>query len=154
VLLGALCIGGLSIGVYTVAGAALLYTASITFVAKDETLVVPIGKKVFVPALCLFTITLTGLALILPNGSARLFFGFIMTAAFAEALLAAVPVYQGKRPVPPYIGRLIRIMLTVQAAWIVMGSAPLSNWAAVGVCMLFIGLRGSADLMGKRFYGS
>ena len=71
----------------------------------------------------------------------------------AEAFLGARTVATGRKPVPALIGRLIRVMLTIQAAWIMMAFAP--DKFLLSMCLLiFLLLKYAAEWASRRFYGS
>jgi len=83
----------------------------------------------------------------------------LLVLAIGEAEWSAFRVRQGSLPTPAFIGRLIRVMITVQAAWVVWTLGPLlgrGQWEGAAACVVVacLALRWLAGLTARRFYGS
>ena len=77
----------------------------------------------------------------------------LMAWGAVEALIGASLVARGKLPVPPFIGRLIRVMLTTQAAWMLLAVVADRTMTLV-VLVAFLVTRYLAAWASKHFYGS
>jgi hypothetical protein len=83
----------------------------------------------------------------------------LLALAIAEAEFTAVRVRRGQLPTPAFIGRLIRVMISVQAAWCAwtFGSCLGHNGSRTvlaGVVAAHFLVRWLAGLSARRFYGS
>jgi len=167
VLVGAFAVGDMG-AAFPVAALALLYTASITFLAKDEATDRRPG---------MVRAQLPGLAIVAGVVMMRSFFPLDMVGkssaplliwllgmvggpgallliwAALEAGCTGYDIAAGERPVPPSIGRLVRIMITMQAAWIIWFLPPEGALAPLVVAIMLI-LRVSAGRLGRRVSGS
>ncbi|OVE77211.1 hypothetical protein BVX99_03255, partial [bacterium F16] len=131
---------------------ALAYTAAITVVAANETSSKPPKRLAFFPGLILLV---TAWMIGREHNWSTFFMPVVMLMAWGafEALMGAVQVARGTFPVPPFIGRLIRIMLVVQAAWIMMAVVG-DQVKTISVLVVFVGMRYLAAWAGRYFYGS
>ena len=73
--------------------------------------------------------------------------------AVLEAACTGYGIVSGERPVPPSIGRLVRIMITMQAAWIVWFLPP-EGFRAPLVLTIMLILRLCAARLSRRVSGS
>ncbi len=85
----------------------------------------------------------------------------LFALALAEAEFAAFRAHGGRLPTPALIGRLIRLMITVQAAWCAWSFSPLlghgdyvSGSALLGVALTWLAARLAAWFSSRHFYGS
>ncbi len=83
----------------------------------------------------------------------------LLTIAVIEAWLSAVRVRRGIIAAPAFIGRLIRVMITTQAAWVTWTYGQcLGHKASLAVLLAllaaWLAVRGAAALTARRFYGS
>lgn len=161
-LMGACRGGSVAVGAYAMGpltdwsvraiAVALVYTAAITVVAAKETSVKPPKRLAFFPGLIL---VVTAVMIGWRNDWGSFYMPAVMLMGWGafEALLGATMVARGKLPVPPFIGRLIRIMLTVQTGWIMM--AVIADRAlTLGVLLAFLITRYLAAWASKYFYAS
>jgi len=170
--------------VLVAAGAAWLYTASITFLAAGETSGKRPGWVVHIPGLILLA---GGIAMLRcsmghikwplmfcvywdgPLGGGTNWFvdwaGVVavglLALAVVETEFVAARVRRGHLPTPAFIGRLIRAMITVQAAWCawtcgeLLGHGLCWPWSALLIVALtWLVVRCGAGVAARRFYGS
>jgi len=161
---------------------AWVYTASLTFIAAGEASGRRPGKGAHVPGLVLLAGCIAMLKCSMGNiqwplmtcsfwdgtqgggtiwevDRAGVVAVVLLALAVAEAELAAFRVRRGRLPTPAFIGRLIRVMITVQAAWVVWACGPLLGGgeligAVPFVVAAYLALRWAAALAARRFYGS
>ena len=127
---------------------ALVYTMAISVVAFGETRNTAPSAALYAPACVplaasMATITLWPVA------------GCVLMAGAAEAGFWVHRARRHRLPIPRLVGRLILIMLTTQAAWVVLGLIQQNQWnEAIGAIIAFILLRFGAEIATRRFYGS
>jgi hypothetical protein len=142
--------------VLVAAGIAWAYTVCITVLAAGEVSGVPLGRKAELPCMVLAA----GGGAMAPFFSFSLtrrvrFYGIALLAiAVIEAAEAAIALRRGRTPVPPFIGRLIRTMITVQAAWCLWSIPGESYGVGLAVFGAWALLKVGADFTSRRFYGS
>ena len=131
-----------------------LYTAAITWNAAGEVGGKKPGTAVFAPAVVLLA---ASVFMCRPGVAGR---PFVLSAVVvlgigsAEALWTALHVFKGKMAMPVFIGRLLRVMITLQAALVLWGMAG-AGWEARGAVIGGFGiLRLGSDITGHWFYGS
>ncbi|HPD16050.1 MAG TPA: UbiA family prenyltransferase [Planctomycetota bacterium] len=83
----------------------------------------------------------------------------LVAIAVIEAGVSAIRVRRGTIAAPAFIGRLIRVMITTQAAWVTWTFGPCLGHKAVfavlpAVLAAWLALRVVAALSARRFYGS
>jgi len=171
VLVGGIAIGAMAKGIeacFPVAAVALLYTASITFLAKDEaTDRRPGWVRAMLPGAMLAFGVVVMLRILPPDtdvgvrasvpiwllGMAGGPGALLLIWAALEAACTGYGVATDGRPVPPSIGRLVRIMITMQAAWI-MWLLPPDGVLVPLVLAIMLALRLCAWRLGRRVSGS
>jgi 4-hydroxybenzoate polyprenyltransferase len=139
--------------VLVAAGATWLYTAVVTRIAATETSgEAPRGAWPYAPAIALAASATLGVAVlgVIPPIASLVF--LVMT--IGDAIHAGWQVASNAAPVPEYIGRLVRALVTLQGAWICWALADepvLVIVVAAGVVVL---ARAAAGFSSKKFYGS
>ena len=127
------------------------YTVAITVVAARETEKTPPKYLIHLPTAFLGMVAISILRA--PASPNRLPAIMLVLWGMTEASIGAWSVAKGNIPVPALIGRLIRIMITLQAAWIMLAVSMdrgLTTW-----CLgLFLLLKFSAAWASRKFYGS
>lgn len=154
VITGALAAGGFHSSAPAGAAAVTgLYIGLVTFLAADEEKNREPGPEVFFPAMAVFGTAAAVLASAHISGG-TVFSLILFTAAGAEAVWAAYRTETGRIPVPLFIGRMLRILIVLQAAWscLALNREPLLSLLGTAVC--FCILRASAELSSRTFYGS
>lgn len=150
VLLGAYAVGGLSGWALQAVLVAWAYTVAITLVAARETEKTPPRVLIHLPAVFL---GLVGISILRSTEPNRWPVAMVLFWAMTEASMGAFSVAKNKLPVPALIGRLIRIMLTVQTAWILLAIS--TDMVPAIVCLaIFLALRLAAKWSSRKFYGS
>lgn len=155
VVLGAACAGAWNAAPALVAaGTMWAYTTAVTVLAAGEARAPRRGPESLAPGVVL----LAGCAALWLVRSPALPLGAVgpvaLFAAALEALVVARLLVGGLRPVPACIGRLVRAMVSAQAAWCLWQAQALGLAAAVGLLGSFVALRVGAEVAGRRFYGS
>jgi hypothetical protein len=151
VLLGAYAVGGLGGWAMQAALVAWAYTVAITVVAARETEKTPPKFLIHLPTVFLGMVAVSLLRT--PPSPNRLPAVMLVLWGMTEAFIAAWKVAKRQKPVPALIGRLIRIMMTVQAAWIIL--AVSTNKILTIWCLgIFLVLKFAAAWASKKFYGS
>jgi len=165
VLVGASASGSSLPGVvWLAAGVLVCYIVAVTLTAADETQAEPPPPgQLLLPGVFLlaggtagccwlgWALTAAGLAVPAQAIAAGM---LVFVIAAGEALVAARRVTARLLPVPPFIGRLIRIMITFQAGWVLLGWGAAGFWPVVLILAGFALLRLGAEGVGRRFYGS
>jgi len=136
------------------AGIVALYTAALTWNAAGEVSGKKPGAAAFAPGVVL----LAGWALVCRPGLVERAFSVavavVLGLAVAEASWAALRVLGRNTAVPAFIGRLVRVMITVQAA-MALWALPAARWQVVGAVIgAFATLRLGSEVFGRRFYAS
>jgi heme O synthase-like polyprenyltransferase len=137
----------------TAAIAVWMYITVVTIIAARECEAGTPGKQVNLPAAVILAASLILLAMRGLNGGTITAL-YISLFAVYHALAGARTVLAGDRPVPPFIGHLLRNYIVMQMAGILfLWPAP---DAAVIISVLTIGifLRVAAEFASQRFYGS
>jgi 4-hydroxybenzoate polyprenyltransferase len=150
---GALAVGAGfagSFGVPVVVAAVTLfaYTAMLTYVARDETAEAATDSDAW------------ALPVVLASGgvamSLRVGVSIPGVAVLLLAVLEAARIIQrmrsDRRETPAAIGRLVRVMIVLQAAWVVWPPHAPGRLAALAA--MFVALRAAAEVAGRAFYGS
>ncbi|MFH1708933.1 MAG: UbiA family prenyltransferase [Planctomycetota bacterium] len=150
---GAATSGTVGMPVMVVAGMATAYTAVLTGVARGEMSGGRPGAKAYLPAAVVIA---AGLVSPWMGGLAPAV--WIGTALFAAAAIRiigwTVQVNTTAAPVPAFIGRLIRMMIVLQAAWVCTAFGHLGWVWVAGTVIAFAGLAFGADRAAHAFYGS
>lgn len=157
VLVGALSaapISALSPVVWLAVAVAVLYTLALTVVAAGETSGEAPERTAYAPGglLDLAAVAVVLLAGQVPN-RAVLTAGVLLIGG-VECAFAARAARAGQIPTPALIGALVRIMITIQAAWIVFGLRDTGWTSILAVLAIMVLARIAAELASKRFYGS
>jgi 4-hydroxybenzoate polyprenyltransferase len=131
-----------------------IYITAVTFLAAREMGPTRPGLGAFAPSVVL----VGGWVAMAPFFSRRggpmvLAMGFL-TVALIEVLAAARNVRRGRIAVPQFIGRLIRVMMMVQAAWCLCTITRETWVAGLGAAGSLVILRGGAEVASRCFYGS
>lgn len=148
VMVGAAFAGHLGIAVVVAAVTIFGYTAMLTYVAREETTGEPASRDVWALPVVLAS---GGVALVLRVGVSTI--GMVALAlAVLESAWVARAMRSGRLRVPPGIGRLVRVMIMVQAAWAFWPWHPAPTLAVLAA--LFVALRAGAEVAGRAFYGS
>ncbi len=140
--------------VYIAAGVTLMYVVAITSIAARETEAEAPGRIVYWPAVVLVGGAILAILKVTGPEFRAIVPWAVFSAAIVEARRAAASVLKGQSPVPPFVGRLIRIMLTTQAAWVLCGLIEQPLWLSIAVCGVFAGVRVLAEWSSRKFYGS
>lgn len=141
-------------GVILAAAVAWAYTAVVTILARGEAGGAPMGKKALLPSLALGAGGVAMAPFLSASGRAR-FFGIVFVLiAVGATLQAGMAVQRGGAPVPPFIGRLIRAMIVVQAAWCLWPTTSETATPALLAAGALVLLRMGAEFSSRRFYGS
>jgi 4-hydroxybenzoate polyprenyltransferase len=140
--------------VLVAAGIAWAYTVCITVLAAGEVSGAPLGKKAFLPCMVLAAGGGAMAPFFASTGGVRFFGISLLAIAAIEASQGAIAVCRGRIPVPPFIGRLIRAMIAVQAAWCLWRIPLEAHEAGVPVLGAFVLLKLGAEFASRRFYGS
>jgi 4-hydroxybenzoate polyprenyltransferase len=151
VLLGAFAVGGPTEWAIRAVMIAWAYTVAITIVAARETDEEPPKKLIYLPTIFLGMVSV--MVLRLDQSASRFPSAMLLLWGMSEAFLGARTVATGKKPVPALIGRLIRVMLTIQTAWIMMAFAPDKFLLSMSL-LVFLLLKYAAEWASRRFYGS
>jgi len=154
VLGAAFAVGPLAPAVVVAAAVAWAYTTSITTLAARETGGAPLGGKAFLPGVALVAGGVAMAPFLATTGGLRFFGIALVVIAVGEAVVSASAVHRGQAPVPPFIGRLIRAMITVQAAWCLWPITRETATAGMVAVGGLAALRAGAELTSRRFYGS
>jgi 4-hydroxybenzoate polyprenyltransferase len=165
---------------FIAAGLTWVYTTSVTVIAAGEATGERPGRRAYIPG-AVILIACLSLALVararsgwwpwwvltswrgLYDGGliwsinrAVVLWGALFLLAAVEAELLALRARRGHMRTPPLVGRLIRVMIAIQAAWCVWGGlrSHTSVWNLISVIAAYLGVRCAAGLAARRFYGS
>jgi len=143
-LLGAAFVGEFSYGVLAAAGAVTLYIAAVTHLARYETREAVPQVAIWLPLAAL----VAGLLAFLPYGQ----FPSVFFAALAiGTVLMTTKRIAHRAPLPPQIGRLIGVLLLLQAAFCAGAGA---GGKGVSAAVLLLALEPLRRLAARRFYAS
>jgi len=155
VLVGAAFAGNVAAAPVLVAAAVMwVYIGVVTHLAVGEARRKRLGASAFVPAL-----VLAGggcaMAPFLATGSRAWWFALaVLGVAVAAALAAALDVRGGRKPVPAFIGELIRATIPAQGAWCLWRMPKAAPGGAIALVAACFALAVGARLAARRFYGS
>lgn len=158
VVLGAAFVGGISeTPVLIAVGVTWLYTAAITGLAggeTDETGEQKLGIDALIPAVVLVGGGVLMCVSVWPAFPPALLAVGALALGAGEAAWVGRQMMREGRVTPPCIGRLVRVMLSAQAAWCIWRVPGQGFSLAVQLLVFFALLRLLAGLSARRFYGS